>query len=179
MNQSVMKTGLHQEGTPLRILITGGTFDKQYDPLRGELGFADSFLPEILRYSRCTLPVTLDLVQMKDSLYMTDEDRLHIRRSCTASPEEHIIITHGTDTMVETAQLIGQAQLGKRIVLTGAMVPYSVNGSDSVFNLGCSIAAVQFCPPGVWICMNGRLYPHDGVRKNLELGVFELTGAES
>lgn len=173
MKTAILKTNLRQPGKALRIIITGGTFDKHYDPLRGELGFSNTHLPEILRFSRCTLPITLQKLQLKDSLHMTQGDRLKILSACRKAEEQQIIITHGTDTMAETARLIGEAGLGRRIVLTGAMIPYSVIGSDAVFNLGCSITAVQLCDPGTYICMNGRLFPYDQVRKNPALGTFE------
>ncbi len=173
MKTAILKTNVQQPGSVLRIIITGGTFDKHYDPLRGELGFANTHLPEILRFSRCSLPVTLQKLQLKDSLHMTSSDRRKILSACSTCSETHIIITHGTDTMTETARVIGEAELSKRIVLTGAMIPYSVIGSDAVFNLGCSITAVQLCEPGTYICMNGRLFPYDQVQKNSMIGTFE------
>lgn len=157
----------------IRIIITGGTFDKYYDEIKGELTFKNSHLPEILKRARVTLPIELELNQLIDSLYMTDEHRQRILASCQQAPEENIIIIHGTDTMVETAQLIGAAGLAKTIVLTGAMIPYAVTGSDSLFNLGFSVAAAQLLPAGVYIALNGRIFPWNNVRKNRELGVFE------
>lgn len=157
----------------IRIIITGGTFDKYYDEIKGELTFKNSHLPEILKRARVTLPIELELNQLIDSLYMTDEHRQRILVSCQQAPEENIVIIHGTDTMVETARLIGAAGLAKTIVLTGAMIPYAVTGSDSLFNLGFSAAAAQLLPAGVYIGMNGRIFPWDNVRKNRELGVFE------
>ncbi len=162
--------GTEQES--LRIMITGGTFDKHYDPLRGELGFSNTHLPEIIDHSRCTLPIIMELIQLTDSLYMTSEDRQAILHSCSTCSEERIIITHGTDTMTETARVLGEAGLDKCIVLTGAMVPYSIVGSDAVFNLGAAVAAVQLARPGVWICMNGQLFPWDRVVKDRDQGVF-------
>ncbi len=158
----------------VRIIITGGTFDKYYDEIKGELTFKNTHLPEILRRARVTLPLELELNQLIDSLYMTDEHRQRILASCQQAPEENIVIIHGTDTMVETARLIGAAGLPKTIVLTGAMIPYAVTGSDSLFNLGFSVAAAQLLPQGVYIGMNGRVFPWDDVRKNREQGVFEL-----
>lgn len=157
----------------IRIIITGGTFDKQYDELRGELTFKQTHLPEIVRYTRCTVPIELEINQLIDSLDMRDQNRERILDSCRRSVEDRIIITHGTDTMTETARLIGEARLGKTIVLTGAMVPYAVSGSDAVFNLGCAVAAVQLLPHDVYIAMNGNLFRWDNVRKNRERGVFE------
>ncbi len=157
----------------IRIIITGGTFDKHYDEIRGSLTFKDSHLPEILKFVRCSVPIELELNQLIDSLDMHTANRLRILESCRRAPEEMIVITHGTDTMVETAAVLGEARLSKTIVLTGAMVPYIFNNSDAVFNLGCAITAVQVLPHGVHVVMNGRVFGWDNVRKNKELGVFE------
>lgn len=157
----------------LRIIITGGTFDKHYDEIQGTLGFRDTHLPEILKSVRCALPVELEINQLIDSLEMRSSNRRRILASCRAAVEERIIITHGTDTMAETARVLGEAALEKTIVLTGAMIPYAVSGSDAVFNLGCSVAAVQLLPHGVYITMNGRIFEWDNVRKIREKGVFE------
>ena len=161
------------EVEPLRIIITGGTFDKHYDEIRGVLTFKDTHLPEILKYVRCTLPIELELNQLIDSLEMHLSNRLKILESCTRAPESRIVVTHGTDTMVETAKILGQAALPKTIVLTGAMVPYSFTASDAVFNLGSAIAAVQLQPSGVYLAMNGRVFAWDSVRKNRQTGTFE------
>jgi L-asparaginase len=158
----------------VRIIITGGTFDKYYDEISGELTFKNSHLPEILKLARVIVPVELELNQLIDSLHMTAEHRQHILTSCQTAVESHIVIIHGTDTMVETAALIGAAKLDKTVVLTGAMAPYVVAGSDSLFNLGFGMAAAQLLPPGVYIAMNGRTFAWDNVRKNRALGVFEL-----
>ncbi len=160
----------------IRIVITGGTFDKHYDEIRGSLTFKDSHLPEILKFVRCSVPVELELNQLIDSLDMHTSNRVRILESCRRAPEGRIIVTHGTDTMVETAAVLGEAALAKTIVLTGAMVPYIFNNSDAVFNLGCAIAAVQLLPHGVYVAMNGRVFGGDRVRKNRELGVFEEKG---
>jgi L-asparaginase len=157
----------------VRIIITGGTFDKHYDEIRGILTFKDTHLPEILKYVRCTLPIELELNQLIDSLDMHLANRLKILESCRRAPESRIVVTHGTDTMIETGQILGEAGLGKTIVLTGAMVPYSFTASDAVFNLGSSITAVQILPAGVYVAMNGRIFPADRVRKNRESGIFE------
>ena len=159
----------------IRIIITGGTFDKHYDEIRGSLTFKDSHLPEILKFVRCTVPIELELNQLIDSLDMHQSNRLKVLESCRQAAEEQIVITHGTDTMVETAAVLGEARLSKTIVMTGAMVPYIFNNSDAVFNLGCALAAVQLLPRGVYISMNGRVFGWDRVRKNRELGVFEET----
>jgi len=160
----------------IRIIITGGTFDKQYDEIRGSLTFKDSHLPEILRFVRCTVPIELELNQLIDSLDMQQSNRLAILESCRRAAETQIVITHGTDTMAETAEVLGSAGLQKTIVLTGAMVPYVFSNSDAVFNLGGAITAVQVLPRGVYITMNGRAFPWDRVRKNRQLGVFEQKG---
>jgi len=146
----------------IRILITGGTFDKHYDEIK-----------EILKYVRCTLPLELELNQLIDSLEMHLSNRIRILESCRRAPEDRLVITHGTDTMIQTARVLGEAGLPKTIVLTGAMVPYAVAGSDALFNLGCAIAAVQLLEPGVYLAMNGRVFRWDNVRKNREAGVFE------
>jgi L-asparaginase len=157
----------------MRIIVTGGTFDKQYDELRGELTFKDSHLPAILKQARITAPIVLEINQLIDSLHMQDVNRRHILSSCRAAPEERIVIVHGTDTMALTARVLGEAVLAKSIVLTGAMIPYAIMGSDSLFNLGFAIAAAQLLPPGVYLAMNGQVFPWDNVRKNTASGVFE------
>jgi L-asparaginase len=157
----------------VRIIITGGTFDKHYDEIRGILTFKDTHLPEILKYVRCALPIELELNQLIDSLDMHLANRLKILESCRRAPESRIVVTHGTDTMIQTGRVLGQAALGKTIVLTGAMVPYSFTASDAVFNLGCSIAAVQLLPAGVYVTMGGRVFAWDRVRKDREAGTFE------
>jgi L-asparaginase len=164
----------------LRIIITGGTFDKQYDAIRGQLTFKETHLPDIIERVRCSLPIALESNQMVDSLDMQDENRQRVLAACRRAGEELIVITHGTDTMAETAAVLGEALssgdaalVGKRIVLTGAMVPYSVSGSDALFNLGCAVMASQLVPSGVYIAMNGRCFPWHQVKKNRTLGVFE------
>ena len=157
----------------IRVIITGGTFDKHYDVIRGSLTFKDSHLPEILAFVRCTVPIELELNQLIDSLDMHNSNRLQILESCMRAAEERIVITHGTDTMAETAEVLGTADLAKTIVLTGAMVPYIFNNSDAVFNLGSAITAAQLLPKGVYIAMNGKVFPWDRVKKNKERGVFE------
>ncbi len=160
----------------LRIITTGGTFDKQYDAISGELTFRESQLPRILGQSRCTLTVHLEGPLAVDSLYMTEEQRVEVAQTCQHSAEDKIIIVHGTDTMCNTAKVIAQS-LGegntKTVVLTGAMIPYSLEGSDAIFNLGCAISAVQLLPPGVYLTMSGRIFSWDNCRKNKEKGIFE------
>jgi L-asparaginase len=162
----------------IRIIITGGTFDKQYDPLAGTLTFKDTHLPRILETVRCTVSVRLEIIQLIDSLDMSDENRFAIRDACLRSPESRIIVTHGTDTMVRTAGIVGRGLVAaghaadKTVVLTGAMVPYAVADSDALFNLGCATTAVQTLPPGSYITMNGRIFPYDRVEKDRKRGIF-------
>ena len=158
----------------IRVLITGGTFDKEYDELQGRLYFKDTHLPEMLRLGRCRVPVAVETVMLVDSLHMTDGDRQRIADRSRNSPESLIVITHGTDTMVETAAALAAAVPDKTIVLTGAMVPYAFGSSDGLFNLGSAISFVQTLPPGVYIAMNGTHFEWHNVRKNRETGVFEL-----
>ncbi len=157
----------------IRILITGGTFDKEYDELSGQLAFKDTHLPEMLEKGRCRLDIQIRNIMMVDSLEMTDMDRKIILESCKNAGTDKVVITHGTDTMAETARVLGQAGLAKTIVLTGAMIPYAFGSSDGFFNLGSALSFVQVLPHGVYIAMNGRYFNWDNVRKNRELGVFE------
>ncbi len=157
----------------LRIIATGGTFDKHYDPLTGQLVFGDSVLPEAIARARLAEPPAFEPLMAIDSLDMDDSHRLQVLQACERSPEQRIVIVHGTDTMRETAEVLGRAALSKTIVLTGAMVPCRVDGSDALFNLGFACAAVQLGSPGVWIAMQGKLFPWDDVRKNREAGRFE------
>jgi L-asparaginase len=160
----------------IRVFVTGGTFDKEYNELTGALSFKDTHLPEMLRLGRCRVDVTIRTLMMIDSLDMRDADRALIVEQCRQAAESQIVITHGTDTMVETAQAIATALprvAGKTIVLTGAMVPYAFGSSDGLFNLGSALSFVQVLPPGVYIAMNGRAFAWDTVRKNRETGVFE------
>ena len=157
----------------IRILVTGGTFDKTYDEIRGRLSFADSHLSEMLRLGRSRVDVSIRTLMMIDSLEMSDGDRELIVRSCQQSTESQIVITHGTDTMVETAAALASGVSGKTIVLTGAMIPYAFGSSDGLFNLGSALSLVQVLSPGVYIAMNGQHFAWDRVRKNRETGVFE------
>ncbi|MGI5843443.1 MAG: asparaginase domain-containing protein [Candidatus Xenobium sp.] len=158
---------------PIRVLITGGTFDKEYDELRGRLYFRDTHLPEMLRLGRCRVNLNTRTLMMIDSLEMTDTDRDLIRDACLRATEKRILITHGTDTMEETARHLGPAMTEKTVVLTGAMIPYAFGSSDGLFNLGSALAFVQALPPGVYIAMNGRYFLWDNVRKNRSSGTFE------
>src|SRR6187431_795907 len=157
----------------IRIFVTGGTFDKTYDEIRGALSFGDTHLPEMLRLGRSRVDVTIRTLMMVDSLEMTDADRELIVRNCVQSPEEHIVITHGTDTMVETARALAAGVQRKTIVITGAMIPYAFGSSDGLFNLGSALSFVQALPPGVYIAIHGQCFPWDRVRKNRERGEFE------
>ncbi len=159
----------------IRIFITGGTFDKEYNELDGKLFFKDTHLPEMLKLGRCKAPVEIRTLMLVDSLEMTDADRQIIVEQCRKCKEDRIIITHGTDTMEETAKVLGQASLGKTIVLTGAMIPYKFGSSDGLFNLGSVLAFAQTLSPGVYIAMNGRYFTWDNVKKNRKTGEFEET----
>ncbi len=143
---------------PIQIFVTGGTFDKEYNELTGELFFQDTHIPDMLRLGRCRLAVDVETLMMIDSLQMTDADRRLILDRCRAAPAHRIVITHGTDTMEQTAAVLGAAIAGKTIVLTGAMVPYTFGSSDGMFNLGTALAFVQTLPPGVYVAMNGRSF---------------------
>jgi L-asparaginase len=157
----------------IRVLITGGTIDKEYDPVTGELTFAKSHLTNMLNQVRCRVKIVLEEIMLKDSLQMRSEDREEILRKCIDSPESRIIITHGTDTMVETAAVLGKNLKGKTVVLVGALIPYAFGASDALFNLGCAFSAVQALREGVYITMNGKIFSWDHVRKNRESGEFE------
>ena len=157
----------------IRIFVTGGTFDKTYDEIRGRLAFGDTHLAAMLKKGRARVPVSVRTLMMVDSLDMTDADRELIVRNCAQCEESSIVITHGTDTMVETAAAIAQGVSGKTIVITGAMIPFAFGSSDGLFNLGSALSLVQVLPPGVYIAMNGQHFAWDGVRKNRETGVFE------
>jgi L-asparaginase len=157
----------------IRILITGGTIDKEYDPFSGELTFARSHLSNMLNQVRCTARFVLEEMMLKDSLQMRREDREEISKKCLDCPERKLIVTHGTDTMVETARVLGKNVKDKTVVLVGSMIPYAFGASDALFNLGCAFAAVQALQQGVYITMNGRIFVWDNVRKNRESGEFE------
>jgi len=157
----------------VRIFITGGTFDKTYNELTGQLYFKDSHLPEMLELGRCLVPVEVRTLMMIDSLEMDDMDRDLIARHCMEADENKIIITHGTDTMADTARFLEQKVSGKIVVITGAMVPYKFGSSDGLFNLGSAMAFVQTLKPGVYVAMNGRCFSANNVRKNKQTGEFE------
>lgn len=157
----------------IRVLITGGTFDKEYDELTGRLFFKGSHLPEMLALGRSKLELEIRTLMMIDSLEMTEADREIIVEQCRAAPESRIVITHGTDTMEVTARVLAERVEGKTIVLTGAMIPYKFGSSDGLFNLGGALAFVQTLRAGVYVAMNGRYFPAERVHKNPQTGIFE------
>jgi L-asparaginase len=158
----------------IRILVTGGTFDKDYDELTGRLFFRETHLPDMLRRGRSRLDVAIETVMMVDSLDLDETGRMRIVERARASDERAIVVTHGTDTMVQTARVLADAALDRKtIVLTGAMVPYAFGSSDGLFNLGSALSFVQVLPPGVYVAMNGQHFPWNGVRKNTATGYFE------
>ena len=160
--------------TRIRVLVTGGTFDKEYDELTGRLYFRDTHVEEMLTRGRARLDLAVETVMMIDSLEMDEAGRAAIVARARGAGERAIVVTHGTDTMVDTARALAAAGLdGKTIVLTGAMVPYAFGSSDGLFNLGSALSFVQVLPPGVYIAMNGRHFDWDKCRKNRESGVFE------
>jgi L-asparaginase len=157
----------------IRILVTGGTFDKEYDEITGLLSFKESHLADMLQRGRCRLDVAIDVLMMRDSLELTDDDRARIARAAGACTEQRVVITHGTDTMVETARVLAATVPNKTVVLTGAMIPWAFGSSDGLFNLGSALSFAQALPAGVYIAMNGQIFAWDNVRKNRALGVFE------
>lgn len=159
----------------IRIFVTGGTFDKEYNELSGQLFFKDSHLPEMLKLGRNRTEVDIRTLMMIDSLEMTDTDRRLIAEHCIKAEEEKIIITHGTDTMAETAAVLAEQIQHKTIVITGAMIPYKFGSSDGLFNLGSAMAFVQTLPHGVYVAMNGRCFHWNNVCKNKKTGEFEET----
>jgi len=161
----------------LRVLVTGGTFDKEYNELDGSLFFRRTHVPEMLALGRCEVPAVVQTLMMIDSLSMTAGDREAILSACRRAPEKRLVITHGTDTMVETARVLGPRVKDKTVVLTGAMVPYKFGSSDGLFNLGSALSFAQVLPPGVYVAMNGRVFAWDAVRKNRAKGRFEALSA--
>jgi L-asparaginase len=167
---------MSDEALTIRVFVTGGTFDKTYDEIHGRLAFGESHLNEMLRLGRSRVPVAVRTLMMVDSLEMSDADRELIVRNCAQCPEPKIVVTHGTDTMVQTAAALARGVSGKTIVLTGAMIPYAFGSSDGLFNLGSALSFVQVLAPGVYIAMNGQAFRWDRVRKNVTTGVFEAVG---
>lgn len=159
--------------TQIRLLITGGTFDKEYNELTGQLFFRETHVQDMLELGRCRVPIAIQKLMMRDSLEMTTEHRAEIREACRASRESRIVITHGTDTMEQTARCLGEANLDKTIILTGAMVPYKFGSSDGLFNLGAAIALAQALPPDVYVAMNGRFFIWSNVTKDRQSGEFK------
>jgi len=157
----------------IKLFVTGGTFDKEYDEIRGRLYFKDTHVQEMLALGRCRVPVVVRTLMMVDSLEMSDQDRRIILDNCRHCPQQRIVLTHGTDTMEVTARLLGEAIRDKTVVLTGAMVPYKFGSSDGLFNLGSALAFAQTLPRGVFVAMNGRCFPWDRVVKNRAAGLFE------
>ena len=157
----------------LAVLATGGTFDKEYNELNGELFFKQTHIPEMLALGRSRVPLRLQVLMMKDSLLMTTADRRRIAVACRKAREDRIVITHGTDTMELTAAFLARHVTGKTVVLTGAMVPYKFGSSDGLFNLGSALALAQVLPAGIYVAMNGRYFTWDTVTKNRQIGVFE------
>jgi L-asparaginase len=162
-----------QTDMTLRLIATGGTFDKHYNELNGVLGFSESHMPEVIKRARLTIPVALEVLPLLDSLDMQDPDRQRILASCQAANEKAIVIVHGTDTMPQTAAVLGAANLGKTVVLTGAMIPYEIANSDALFNLGFACGVAQTLPAGVFVAMNGQVFSWNNVTKNRAAGVFE------
>ena len=162
--------------TGIKLLVTGGTFDKEYNELKGELFFRETHIHEMLGLGRSRLNIEVETLMMIDSLFMKDEDREKILEACLNAKQNNILITHGTDTMPETARFLGTRIQDKTVVLTGAMIPYKFGSSDGLFNLGSALSFVQILPHGVYIAMNGRCFPWNNVRKNREKGEFEEIG---
>ena len=158
---------------PIRILITGGTFDKEYNEIDGSLFFKETHMPDILKLGRAKIDVKITQLMLLDSLYMKDEHREEILQQCQKCEENKIVITHGTDTMVETAKYLAERVKNKTIVLSGAMIPFAFGSSDGLFNLGAALAFAQTLAHGVYVAMNGRYFKHDNVRKNKTTGIFE------
>jgi L-asparaginase len=158
---------------PIRILVTGGTFDKEYNEITGELFFQSTHVADMLKLGRSAIETEIETLMMIDSLQMTAVHRERILERCLAAPERRIVITHGTDTMEQTACVLGPRIEGKTVVLTGAMVPYKFGSSDGLFNLGTALAFAQTLPAGVYVAMNGRCFHWDTVTKNRALGMFE------
>ena len=157
----------------VRLMITGGTIDKFYNQSNGELEFDKTHFPEMIKRARIKLEIITEELLLIDSLDMVESDRQLILDSCEKCNEEFILITHGTDTMCETARLLGEHEINKTIVLFGSMVPYAINNSDALFNFGCALGSLQLVKPGVYVSMNGRVLPWNDVEKNRDLGVFQ------
>jgi len=160
----------------IKLFVTGGTFDKEYNELNGQLFFKDSHINEILKLGRSRLDLSVRTLMLIDSLDMTDADRSIILENCLHCNEDKIVITHGTDTMTETATYLSDKIPGKTVVITGAMIPYKFGSSDGLFNMGSALAFVQSLPAGIYIAMNGRYYDWNNCKKNKQTGFFEELG---
>lgn len=160
----------------IRIIVTGGTFDKEYNEIDGRLYFKNTHIREMLKLGRCKLPVKITQIMLIDSLYMKDAGRRKILKACLDSPEKKLVITHGTDTMEITARFLAKKIKNKTIVLTGAMIPYKFGSSDGMFNLGSALSFAQCLPCGVYVSMNGKLFGAFAVHKNKKTGIFEDRG---
>ena len=158
----------------IKLILTGGTIDKHYNESNGELDFTETHIPDLLKLGRNRSDIEIEQIMLKDSLEMTDLDRQKILEACKASQQSKIIVTHGTDTIVETATALGKVKLNKTIVLVGAMIPFVFKHSDAVFNMGFALGAVQCLPQGVYVAMNGKVFDWDAVVKNRKLGAFEV-----
>ncbi|MDC1104978.1 asparaginase domain-containing protein [Candidatus Thioglobus sp.] len=156
----------------IKVLITGGTIDKAYKELTGELSFTETHMVDMFNCGRCMADTLSEVLFLKDSLEMVDSDRGFILDKCLSCDEQHILITHGTDTMAQTAKFLAEKIKDKTVVLFGSMIPYSVDNSDALFNLGVALSAVQLKKPGVYIAMNGRVFDFDQVKKDKSLGIF-------
>ncbi len=158
----------------IKLFVTGGTFDKEYNELNGRLFFKHSHVSEMLKLGRSLLDIHVETLMMQDSLEMSDSQRNYILQRCVEEKCSEIVITHGTDTLTETARLLGENITDKTIVLTGAMIPYCFSSSDGLFNLGSALSFVQVLPAGVYVAMNGQYFPWNNVRKNRRQGIFEM-----
>ncbi len=156
----------------IKVLITGGTIDKTYKELSGKLSFTETHLVDMLNRGRSMVDTLSEVLFLKDSLEMMDSDRAFILDKCQSCDEQNILITHGTDTMVETATYLAKSLKGKTVVLFGSMIPYSIDNSDALFNLGVALSAVQLKDSGVYIVMNGQIFDFDKVQKDKDLGIF-------
>ena len=157
----------------IKIFATGGTFDKEYNEINGELYFKDTQIFELLKLGRSEINIKIETLMMIDSLLMTNDDRNYIASKCKQEKTDQIIITHGTDTIVETAKLLAAKVKDKTIILTGAMIPIKFGSSDGLFNLGSALSFVQVINPGIYITMNGKYFKYNNVFKNKKLGIFE------
>jgi L-asparaginase len=157
----------------IKLIITGGTIDKHYNEFNGELSFTETHIQQMLEQTRCQLDLDIEILMLKDSLEMTDDDRERILQACLNSKTNKIVITHGTDTMTDTAKVLGKHIQDKSIALLGAMIPYEFKNSDALFNLGCALTAVQCIDKGIFITMNGKVFPWNQVEKNRQAGIFQ------